>query len=375
MRLRSLLLRFVIWTLAAIATLVFAIAAYIAYERAAVARSVAIPPATGIEILEAPSINGAQQWVQIRGRDRRNPVLLFIHGGPGMPMMPWAHLFQPEWEFAFTVAQWDQRGAGLTSKVAQASVPPPAGRVIETHIEDAYQVARYVAARTGQPRIGIVAHSWGSIIGLELVRRHPELFYAYVGTGQILDRHAEERAGVEFVARRAREEGNQQALTELASLQPYPESLAASADEQRWSAIIGAERKWVGVYGGVFHDPHTAKRFKWAPLFTPAYDLVDVYRLMRRVPIKGTTIRREMAYTDLTASGLTFRAPVFFFNGRHDYVVAPSVIEMHFPAIEAPHKELLWFDRSAHWPMIEERERFAQLLIERVRPLAFADSR
>src|ERR1700744_3292143 len=68
----------------------------------------------GIEELSAVNINGIPQYLGIRGKDTRNPILLFIHGGPASPELPFAYTFQAPLEDYFTVVEWDQRGTGKT---------------------------------------------------------------------------------------------------------------------------------------------------------------------------------------------------------------------------------------------------------------------
>lgn len=338
-------------------------------ERASLAKSIAINKQTGIDTLESPVVNGFAQFVQIRGQKRENPALLFIHGGPGMPMMPWAHMFQPGWEHHFTVAQWDQRQAGKTRALPAGTAPIPAGQVIETYVEDAYAVAKYVAQATGQKKIGVVAHSWGSIIGLRLVAKYPDLFYAYVGVGQIIDRNAEERMGYEAVLAEATRTGNTEAIAELKALAPYPYTIDAS-DKEGHRAKLNVQRKWVGTFGGSFYDPAVSKRFNEALRLSPAYSPLDLYRLINRDPQTGTTINEEMAAVKFTDAELILRLPVFIFNGRRDLVIPPAVVEQNFARIQAPHKEVHFLERSAHWPMVEEPDAFRDLLVTRVRPFA-----
>ena len=71
-----------------------------------------ITEANGIEIFEEINIGGFKQWIQVRSRDKDNPILLFLHGGPGAGFLAIAHTCQDTWEEHFTVVQWDQRGAG-----------------------------------------------------------------------------------------------------------------------------------------------------------------------------------------------------------------------------------------------------------------------
>ena len=106
----------------------------------------------GVEDLLPVQINGATEWLSIRGKDRRNPVLLFLHGGPGAPSMPEAYVFQSPWEDFFTVVQWDQRGAGK-SYAANDPKALASTMTIEQMTSDAEEVTRYLQKRFAKQKI------------------------------------------------------------------------------------------------------------------------------------------------------------------------------------------------------------------------------
>ena len=129
-------------------------------------------------------IGGIRQWIQIRGEDRANPVLLYVHGGPGASALALSWAWQP-WEKYFTVVQWDQRGAGRTYRLNGDAEAP--GMTIDQMTKDGIEVAEYLRAHLHKEKIVLLGHSWGSILGINMVRRRPDLFSAYVGTGQFVE--------------------------------------------------------------------------------------------------------------------------------------------------------------------------------------------
>lgn len=349
---------------------------YYKYQRARVARAIAIDTATGIDSLEAPIINGVPQWVQIRGHDRNNPVLLFITSGIGMPMMPMAHLFQPAWERDFTVVQWDPRLTGKTSSIEAAAQSIPEGRITETLVQDALEVSRYAAQRTGQRKIGIVAHSFGSVVGLDLVARHPELFYAYVGVGQILDAREQERAAYRFSLDRARRASRQDAIDELEAMRSYPDDAIAAADRNEKRRLFLTNMKWLMSFHGDFVGGQPHERHRRAIYLSPAYDLGDIRALFkpRQSPLLFGSYLQERLTARFDDEDLILRVPVLLFEGRHDQEASSAFIEARYARIQAPHKRLLWLERSAHFPMLEEPDRFQELLRQELLPLAAANS-
>jgi pimeloyl-ACP methyl ester carboxylesterase len=340
---------------------------YRKYLQHKVAEARAITAPNGINSLEAVRIGGIDQWIQVRGQDVNNPILLFIHGGPGIAFIPLAGSFQGPWEKYFTVVQWDQRGAGKTYTSNSAELQRRTMNVPQME-QDALDVANYLRTRFKREKIFVVGHSWGSLLGLWLAHEHPEIIYAYVGTGQVVNMQQNEKAAYDDALQEARARHIEQAIKELESIAPYP---PANADFE----IIGTERKWAGYLLG---PPRSAtdftdlKRLLTDVVSAPEYSLVDDYSF-----IHGQTsffsikiLLPEMLKMDLSKLGPSFRAPVFFFEGRHDQFCRPSLIWDYTQTINAPQKGFIWFDNSAHFPFYEEQQKFTAELVERVLPLA-----
>lgn len=320
-----------------------------------------IVSSNGIEKLIAVRINGIDQWLSIRGRDRRNPILLFLHGGPASPTMPVDYTFQSPWEDYFTVVQWDQRGTGKT----YASDPKgQAPLTIEQMTSDAEEVVQYLLKNYQKQKIFLLGHSWGSLLGITLAQRHPESFYAYIGVGQMINSQKSEAGGYEFALSEAKSHHNTEAVKELEALAPYPGPQGALTIER-----VGMQRKWLMYYGGL-----TWRRtdFMWDAnswLLSPDYTDNDLdatgngslYSLTHLLPPL-----QHWSYEDVT----DFRCPIFLFEGRHDYDVSHTLPEEWFGRVKAPQKKLVWFDDSAHMVMEEEPGRFLFHLLTDVRPIA-----
>jgi proline iminopeptidase len=308
-------------------------------------------------------INGTTQWLSIRGRNTRNPVLLFLHGGPGSPTMPVDFTFQSPWEDYFTVVQWDQRGTGKT----YASNDPKqlaSTMTVQQMTSDAEEVVNYLQKRLGKQKIFLLGHSWGSVLGLELAERHPDWFYAYIGVGQIIDMQKSEAEGYQFALDEAKAHGNGDAVEELDKIAPYPGAIGSLT-----AAKIGVQRKWLMYYGGLTWG---RKDFSWDAnswTLSPDYtdkdlDAIDEGSLYSITHLLGQV--QKVDYENL----IEFRCPVFFFEGRHDYAVSHTLVDEWFKRVQAPKKKLLWFEDAAHMVMEEEPGRFLFHLITDVRPIA-----
>ena len=329
---------------------------------AIIADSQKIVTPNGVEELLPVQINGITQWLSIRGRDRRNPILLFLHGGPGSPTMPAAWTFQSPWEDYFTVVQWDQRGTGKTYASNDPKALAPT-MTIEQMTSDAEEVIRFLQTRYHKRKIFLLGHSWGSVLGINLAQRHPEWFYAYLGVGQMINMQKNEVEGYRFALDQARERHNDEAIKQLTALAPYPGKLTFDR--------IGVQRKWLMFYGGLTwgrtsfsYDANT-----WT--LSPDYTDKDLSEVNNGSLFSVTQLLTPLENVDFD-SITHFRCPIFLFEGRHDYDVSHDLAAQWFSHVTAPRKKLIWFDNSAHMVMLEEPGRFLYHLITDVRPLARA---
>jgi proline iminopeptidase len=156
------------------------------------ARKIVTP--NGIERLEKVRIGGIYQWVSIRGRDKRNPVLLVIHGGPGYVLMPMSWWSSRDWEEYFTVVQWDQRGSGKTYLLNDPNKVGPTMTLART-VADAEEMTNWLRTELGKKKIFLLAHSAGTYVGLQMAERHPDWLHAYIGVGEMADMPESERRG------------------------------------------------------------------------------------------------------------------------------------------------------------------------------------
>lgn len=315
----------------------------------------------GIEETIKVRINGIDQWLSIRGKDRRNPILLFLHGGPASPAMPEAYTFQTPWEDYFTVVQWDQRGAGKTygANTEQAMAP---GMSVDGMTDDAAQVVQYLRQRFGKQKIFLLGHSWGSVLGVELAQRHPDWFYAYISVGQVVNGRHNEEQGYAFALREAKAHGNQQAVRELEAIAPYPGN-ALTLDH------IGMRSKWEMYYGGLAWGRKDYQFEDDAESLSPDYSRQDLQAIG-----KGSLFSLDHLLQPLLAVDFDhvtdFRCPVIVFVGQHDYTTPHELTEQWFAHIQAPSKRLVMFADSAHMMMQEQPGRFLMHLVTDALPLA-----
>jgi proline iminopeptidase len=337
------------------------------YSRAQVTAIIAdarkIVSTNGVEeLLEIP-LGGTKQWISVRGRDRTNPILLMIHGGPASPEMPTSWYFQSGWEDYFTVVQWDQRGSGKTYNANDPKVIAPT-LSLERIADDAAELVQYLRSRYGKEKVFVLGHSWGSVVGLQLARQHPEWLYAYVGMGQVISGKAGEHVGYETTLRIAEATKDTKAVNELKSIAPYP-----NADGTLPLEKINLERNWSVAYGGLTWGRTNLNYYSNLTEFAPEYSLADIAAINQGAQLSLPPLLPYLLGFDY--SGVTeWRCPIIMFAGRHDFTTPSVVVADWFARIHAPEKKLIWFENSAHMMMMEEPGRMLVHLVEDVRPLA-----
>lgn len=320
----------------------------------------------GVERLEAVRIGGIDQWASIRGRDRRNPVLLVIHGGPGYVLMPESWWMSRDWEEYFTVVLWDQRGAGKTLLINDPAKLAPT-MTLERSVTDAEEMVVWLRKEFGKHKVFVLAHSAGTYVGLQLATHHPDWLYAYIGVGQMADMPESERRGWAFAMDQARAAGNAQAVRELQSIAPYfaPGHPSPLKD-------LYLERKWVGYFGGVMAYRHDNDADSDLVKLSPDYSREELRHIY-----DGNEFAERFLLADLIDGDWSvmrrFGCPMFLFEGRHDYNASSEVAHEWFEKVEAPAKQFVWFEDSAHMPMTEEPGKFLVSLVRFVRPLAEKD--
>lgn len=329
--------------------------------RAVIATTRGLPP-DALHELYAVRIDGIDQWISVRGAHADNPVLLFIHGGPGWPMMPMSWTFQRPWEDFFTVVQWDQRSAGKT--YARNLKAPDADLSIELMVQDAEEMVRYLLKKYAKPKIILVGHSWGSVLGVKLAQAHPEWFYAYVGIGQLVNMQRNETESYRLVLASARERDDQTALAALRAIAPYPEPGGVIPP-----AKLEEEREWVVRYGGMRYGIESDDETGIIAL-SPDYTADDAKQFEPGVNAAIRGLWPKMATIDFDNTTV-FRCPIILFAGRHDMTTPTSLAAAWYTRVRAPSKKLIWFENSSHYVVNEEPGLALDHLVHDVRPLAY----
>jgi pimeloyl-ACP methyl ester carboxylesterase len=336
-----------------------------AYRQHLSAGALAIQSPNGVQEGMYVKIGGVDQWIQIRGEDRGNPVILFVHGGPGGSTIPISSGWQ-SWEKYFTVVQWDQRGAGRTFRMTGESIA--ATMTLAQMTQDGVEVAEYLRAHLHKDRIVLIGHSWGSFLGIHIVKQRPDLFLAFVGTGQVVGKQTFEKQfelTVTHLKALARAANNGRALTELASISPSPGWDPTKHNiMQKWEKLLSLP---------------SIEAFQLAspipPPFMPDFSLLDWYYWRRGLSFSATQLRGRngpMLQSDLWSLGTGFSIPMFFFEGAEDFNTPIEPAYAYFQQLKAPQKEFVLFKGADHFIPLDRPDEFLTQLIKHIRPLVFS---
>ena len=328
----------------------------VAFKRTRNAKQYAITSPTGIDEGQYVRIGGIEQWVTIRGWDRANPVLLFVHGGPGDVTNPWTFALFAPWEKQFTVVQWDQRGAGRTLRKSGPGIAPTI--TVDRMVQDGIELSEYLRKHLGKDKIVIICHSFGSILGLGMSRARPDLFYAYVGTGQVADETRNYSVAYDALLKKAQTLGNQEAMDDLKRVGPPPYTAGDGYRVQwRWAnAFEGADKFLTATLGFALVAPgNTVQDIN----DSGEGQMLSSERLVPQTRSKG---QKEL--------GLEFSIPMFIFQGEEDFTTPTSLAREYEVSMKAPQKSFVAIAGAGHFAVFMKSDEFLGELITRVRPLA-----
>jgi pimeloyl-ACP methyl ester carboxylesterase len=311
-------------------------------------------------------INGVQQWITIRGRDLSNPVLVLLHGGPGMALSGMAPIFS-EWEKYYTVVQWDQPNSGATH--IQNMQTGQGVLTIERYVRDGIAVVNYIRAQLKQDKVILMGASWGTILGVEMIKRSPELFSAYVGTAQVVSAKEGGKLGYDLALQAARTRGDLKAVQALEQVGPppfknfehfmvrqqysNPPAMPASAAEQ---AATFAVMKLMSA------PPPADARYNAFKMLPPGFDPGMMFmNALRAVFV-------ECWQWEARDLGMKFNVPVFIFQGEADVNTPTSLAREYLEDLQAPKKAFVAIAGAGHNTIVFHAE-LLRLLNHQVLPV------
>jgi len=282
-------------------------------------------------------IGGLEQCVLVRSKNTDNPIMLFLHGGPGMSMMYLAHEFQRPLEENFTVVQWDRRAAGKTYSHNKSAAADMNVRQI---IDDAYALIDTLQQRYNKRKLILVGHSFGTYLGSIMVNERPHLFEAYVSVGQVVDNEKELVLQEAFIRGQARKNNREDILSALDD-SPKPDF-----------------ETWLFEFGGELKASTSFFPLIWSGIQAPEFTLPEVLDVGNGSSFSSSNMHYNVLENSILKDVLEYQVPVYFVVGKSDYTTPHELITEYYKLIKAPKKEIIYFEHSAHFPFFEEPDKF-----------------
>lgn len=304
-----------------------------------------------ISTIEKVTLGGLEQYYMVRGADSTKPVMLFLHGGPGLPEMTFLKNSNPAIEKNFVMVYWEQRGAG---KSYSKNISPQSMNLPQ-FISDTRELSEILARRFDQQKIYIMGHSWGSFLGILTAWQHPELFHAFIGVGQVCHQYKSEQISLRWAREQAHDRHCEKAVKALSKIQ-LPDS---TADGKAWLNYLKVERTWVNKFGGGrTHKPSGLWPISKMVLTTEEYSLREKLSFLSGNLFSMEHLWPEIINRNLSNEIESMQIPVYIFHGQYDYQTSYSVAKAFFDQLKAPRKEFFTFENSAHSPLMEEVDKF-----------------
>ena len=298
-------------------------------------------------------LNGRSEWISIRGENVENPLLLFLAGGPGGSQMAAVRYELTELEKHFIVVNWDHPGSGKSYAAASLK-----SLDVDDYIDDARALTEYLCERFGQEKIYIIGESWGSALGIFMAADTPNRYHAVIGTGQMVDFLTTEVLDYDKALEIAWENGDSSKIKKLKTNGKPP--------------YYGADVTWKSAeylsyltdYMNRNPNIHNRGYNTFRDIFSSEYGIVDKINFFRGIIATFNRVYPQLYDIDLRIDYPKIDVPVYFFLGRHDLNAPTSLVEDYFKILDAPKKEIIWFEHSGHNPWMNESDRFVEEVLK-----------
>lgn len=288
-------------------------------------------------------IGGINQWVNVKGRNINNPLLLWLHGGPGGSVMNNADRFTEKLQDSFVVIQWDQRETGKTSNLNKSTRP----LTFLLFEEDTHDIIDSLLQAFHRKKLYLAGHSWGTALGFYIANKYPELLYAYVAISPMINQLESERETLDMLKENAIKESKNKAARELTTVNIPFENGEQLYYDRKWLLAFNGQR----LLGITFPKKLV---LIWASTWLTVFNEASSVNLFKDVP--------------------EIKCPVYFFAGRKDYQTRFTITEDYFNKVSAPQKRLFWFEQSGHTIPDTEPALMQDIIINKILPETYSPS-
>ena len=355
-----------IWTIA-LSVLVILLAGFIAWpaHTPAILNADGVPVPGSITSLEKVRLGGQDQWILLRGQSVNNPVLLYLSGGPGQSDLAFSRALFEDLTRDFVVVGWDQRGTGKS----YAALDPAETLTLEQAIADTGELSRYLSDRFDEQKIYLMGESWGSLLGILAAQQHPELYHAFIGSGQMVDVQESDRRIYQALLEEAKQTGDSELLKQLQRYGEPPYEAIPYANGYIMSQYPRLEKPYTPPQSYIQRG--TAARLGPFNILGSEYSLVEKVNLFRGLIDMFTVMYPQLQAIDLRQSVQRLEVPVYILDGAAELPARRDLLLDWFDRLQAPEKELFTFENAAHSVAFEQFEALSDILTETVLPQTY----
>ncbi|HYO43152.1 MAG TPA: alpha/beta hydrolase [Candidatus Limnocylindrales bacterium] len=320
----------------------------------------------GVAELATVNLGGADQAVMIRGASTDKPVVLYLSGGPGQSDLPLARVLSAGWTDDVVFVDLDQRGNGKS----YAAIDPLASMTLDQAVSDVIELTDYLRERFGQDKITLMGESWGSILGVLAVQRRPDLYHAWIGSGQMVDVLETDRRIYADLLAYGNRVGDDDLLASLVAIgsPPYRDIPWANSNLLAWYEYL---YKPYTPSEGYRTRGHASGLDPFGVLGSE-YAFIEKRNVLRGLIDTFTVMYPQLYDLDFRISATHLEVPVYILDGKAELEGRRSVMLEWYEQLEAPSKQLVSFDGAAHSVAFEQADEVLHLLTETVFPAADA---
>ncbi len=304
-----------------------------------------------IHQLETVVLGNCKQYISTHTDDAENPLLLMLHGGPGTAQIGFIRHFTQPLEKEFIIVNWDQRGSGKSYKFK----PDASTMTVEQFISDAIELIKLLLKTHNKEKIYLVGHSWGTVLGLALTQKIPELIHAYVAVSQVVNMEMGEQISYQFALDKAIQKQNDKAITDLKRIGAPPYKTFKDTIKKG---------EWLTELGGSTYEIDLKKVMQRASSLKE-YNIWDwVYRFAKGVYFSVEHLEKELLAVKFDTEIHAIKVPIWFFIGDSDYQVPFALAEKYFTQLSANQKIKVNFSRCGHMIPFEKPVEFCDEIIK-----------
>lgn len=304
-------------------------------------------PAGGINESMYIDVNGTKQWISIYGEDIDNPVLLYLHGGPGSSTSHLDYVITRKWADVYTIVTWDQGNCGKSYNIEQKDVT----LTKDLFLTDGKEVTEYVLDYLSKDKLTILGHSWGSIYGANLVLEYPEYYECFIGAGQLVDCLENEEAFKQEAYIWA--QNDEEMLNLVEQLTPDNETVEH----------FSVKNKIMQKYGYDMMANGADYNLISTIVFNPYYSVSDWIQFLNTDMSTYLDFYSSDEFASFSLKDkVEYQVPFYNINGDKDYQTNYKLAQEYFEEVNAPYKQMFIMENMTHGLLESDSEGFSEIV-------------